>query len=670
MNEIAALTLLVVPRVASPDPGEQIAGLRLVLPPGWTRADQPNQTVVLAPPGVAAGQSCAVTVLAARDYAGSESQWHDEFVQGLGRQYKVLGPGKTGTVGAFRETVLEVEDRTGTRSIVALYTAMAGARGEWLIFEASSEPLFKAHAAEVRSMLEKAELGAGATDARITLGPLSIAPPQGWVRGVDANGAVTLASPDSTPLSSCVLVIGIPEDVTLELKDAHAAMWGQFLALGEVQGKQETGTTGKFTWTAAEVKNPQGHRATFRLYSALAGGKYVRILLNAATPALAKKHLDAVSGAIARAELGASTTRGKREAIGTVELTLPAGWQRRDEAGGWTVLIPPGLSHPTECMAYVRSDHPLERSWWATHHKIWEESAVASGMKPEETNHTPDGPGRFCWTFGRWRRDATLAPSAHVYTALAGDKLVVVIYTGTASSVFTQWTFPLQRMLREANIKGTPAPQPPRIAEAYYCIRVRPVIGATTIVQKIHNDRLILFEGGFTDTSMIHDAGLGGTDYLWKVDPDLNSGTYGRWRAVGSDLHVTREDTTEVYQREGANLRLGRDVWKPMPKLDGLRLKGRFGSKSLPGALQVHNWIELKPDGRFAHQGMFWSPLFEGNPVPVPPEGRGTYEIRDWTIWLKTDTGFVQSQDFFILDDDVKAPGGIWMRSYLYPREG
>ena len=66
---------------------------------------------------------------------------------------------------------------------------------------------------------------------------------------------------------------------------------------------------------------------------------------------------------------------------------------------------------------------------------------------------------------------------------------------------------------------------------------------------------------------------------------------------------------------------------------------------------------------------VLWSPLVDGNPQEVPEDGRGTYHIRNWTLWLRLDSGFEQSQDFFILDDRIDRPPSVRLRGFTFDRE-
>src|SRR6185436_11331360 len=105
---------------------------------------------------------------------------------------------------------------------------------------------------------------------------------------------------------------------------------------------------------------------------------------------------------------------------------------------------------------------------------------------------------------------------------------------------------------------------------------------------KVRNDRLVLFDNGVADVSLMHNEGYDGFP-TWKVDPDLLDGAFGSWKSTGKELQVTLAGRTDSYTRDGDTLRRGDQTWKPMPRVDGLRLAGRFSRKSEPGAVFACN---------------------------------------------------------------------------------
>ncbi len=682
--------LLVAATLSLQDAPEQVGGVRLTVPKDWKRTEGADKSITFTPPGLAEGQRCSVTVIATQPFEGTPEAWHDGLWASLSEGFTVTSKGMTKTVGSFKAVTGALKHASGEIAWFTLYSALDGKKGEAIVFGAGSEALCTAHAETVRAMVAGAQLGAGPpadkpeTPAkRDTIGLLNVEIPAGWTKTADANGAVTLHSPDSKPEAGCKVVFYVALDTDKPLKEQHAMMWAKIQALGE-RKNEESGTAGPFTWSAVEVSNAQG-RAWFRLYSMLAGSKYVPVLLGADTAELAARHVPVVTAMIEKATIEqapvanapAPTDRGPkavgtRTTIGALDLVVIDGWTvKEDAASGWTSLTPPPSEFPVDTCAYIRSGFPLEGTWWASHRKAWSSICTSGGMKDEDpVLNFPDGPGDFICTVGRWRLNMQHAPYVRLYTARSGGSLVAVLYTSTSAGHWGAQTWPLERMLRSAAIKDAPARKTPTIAEAYHCVQAKITYHADgSSSRSIRDARIVLFENGAADFSTKVEPGYEGYPF-WKIDPDLNDGWYGGWKASGNDVLITRGGKQEKYARDGANLRFGDQVWTPMPRVDGLKLKGRFARKSQPGdPIQFYEFIEFLPDGRFSMSGILWSPIVEATPQKVPDKGAGTYEIRNWTLHLKLDDGFTQSQDFLIMEGDVKNPDAVWLRSQSYARE-
>src|SRR6185436_9877168 len=99
-----------------------------------------------------------------------------------------------------------------------------------------------------------------------------------------------------------------------------------------------------------------------------------------------------------------------------------------------------------------------------------------------------------------------------------------------------------------------------------------------------------------------------------KVDASLQNGDYGSWKAVGDAIHVTRTagGKVEIFERHEGGLRGGGKDWEAMPRVDGLKLSGRWELKSPPDekVLPYHHWIEFTAEGRFKADGVLKSVAF------------------------------------------------------------
>jgi hypothetical protein len=120
------------------------------------------------------------------------------------------------------------------------------------------------------------------------------------------------------------------------------------------------------------------------------------------------------------------------------------------------------------------------------------------------------------------------------------------------------------------------------------------------------------------------------------------------------------EKPEEVWEKVNGGLRFGGDQWTAMPRVDGLRLKGRYHHRSDPEnkALQYDYWVEFTEEGTFKTGGLLtWAAVSDLTGRPRPPEtAAGTYEIRDWTIWFKVNGVPIWSADLMTLKDD---PGDL-----------
>ena len=113
-------------------------------------------------------------------------------------------------------------------------------------------------------------------------------------------------------------------------------------------------------------------------------------------------------------------------------------------------------------------------------------------------------------------------------------------------------------------------------------------------------------------------------------------------------------------------------TWTPIPKVDGLKLKGRYARKSAPGTgLTYNDWIEFAEDGTFKAAGLLnFLSVGDLTKRPKPPDpAAGTYELRNWTLWLKVDGRPIWSTDFMPLKDDLATLDTILLNTFAFTRE-
>jgi len=112
--------------------------------------------------------------------------------------------------------------------------------------------------------------------------------------------------------------------------------------------------------------------------------------------------------------------------------------------------------------------------------------------------------------------------------------------------------------------------------------------------------------------------------------------------------------------------------WELMPRVDGLKLSGRYSRKALPapGVTPYYQWIDFKDDGTFKADGAITTIGFMDHDWPkLPDKCSGTYELRDWTILFTLDDSRVWTTDFSTLRKDPKDLSGILMRTTTFMKE-
>jgi hypothetical protein len=108
-----------------------------------------------------------------------------------------------------------------------------------------------------------------------------------------------------------------------------------------------------------------------------------------------------------------------------------------------------------------------------------------------------------------------------------------------------------------------------------------------------------------------------------------------------------------------------------MPRVDGLRLSGRWETKSPPEETVSpwHDWIEFTPQGRFQVSGVLKAvALGDGLMAKPLDRGAGTCEIRDWTMFFTFDDGTAWSTDFSTLGPEEKPDASLIFRTRVYPK--
>ncbi len=373
----------------------------------------------------------------------------------------------------------------------------------------------------------------------------------------------------------------------------------------------------------------------------------------------------------------ASTSTPAAPSGGTVVqglvIPLPPDWIRKDDPTGSVYLFPPQAQNSAGYFLLVLPSNRFEGTHWSAHKAVlkmglgWSQIAEGAGII-----HYPDGPGPFIRSDAVGKLPSGELRELQLFSAVHDGVLEAIL---TMNHVDINVVYPI---LMRTVFKDPPRPQAlPRVVEAYRHVDRKSFInpnGAALLPGGIHYERIWLRADGTADFTAWYPEGYAASPSALKLDPGLEDGHSGSWKAVGNKIHIVRNSAfpVEVYDRENGAIRSGAKTWESMPRVDGLKLSGRWAAKSAPGAIVApfHHWIDFTAEGRFKSEGLlsYVSALdLEG---PKPPEKcDGTYEIRDWTIFCQLSSGGSWSTDISTIGRDPKDLSSILLRAYVLWKE-
>jgi hypothetical protein len=193
----------------------------------------------------------------------------------------------------------------------------------------------------------------------LTLGPLTVAVPAGWVGQTNAV-PVRILSPNSNAQQFVSVEFFPPEQTSQDVRAHHVAVWEIMTARTRLAGPPQSGTLGQFIWTRAEVLHPSGQRESLILFSAKTGSSYLAIEANALPAAIASRDLAAIEAMLTGATLsgGAVTSNpagpppdgrnsaapesgaGNRATLGEYVYATPPGWSSNQYPDGIVLTSP------------------------------------------------------------------------------------------------------------------------------------------------------------------------------------------------------------------------------------------------------------------------------------------------------------------------------------------
>lgn len=392
----------------------------------------------------------------------------------------------------------------------------------------------------------------------------------------------------------------------------------------------------------------------------------IHVLFDADDPAAAKR---IIVGGYDFALPGAVVPSGIL--VHGLRIPVPADWIRKDEPTGGVVLLPPQNQNPNGFFMMVLPTQKLQGTHWETHKAVLK-AALAWAQIPEQgasIQNTPTGPGPFVYSTATGKTTTGEYRGIHLFTAPHDGQMEVI----TTVNVYAPEVRILWPILQKTTFKDPPKEDRPRILEAYRKL-VRMLYtnpgAAELAVGGIQYERMWLRSDGTADFSSWYREGYAMSPDAPKIDGGLLTGQAGRWKAVGDKIEVQRDAKTPPVIYERANGDLGE--WEAMPRVDGMKLSGRYSKKSLQaaGVNQYYHRIDFKEDGTFKADGALW---FVGGSDPdwpkLPDKPSGTYELRDWTIFFTLEDGRVWTTDFSTIHKDPNDRSGILLRTTVFLKE-
>lgn len=497
--------------------------------------------------------------------------------------------------------------------------------------------------------------------------------PKGWTRQELESKSVAL-QPPGDDARKCTVLLLPTQEVDLEPEAAHDRLFQQAIQGSAVEGGIRNSVHAGWRASQAKVVTAQQQELWTAVYTLKTGKRLEAVMIVASTEALFKAHQPAVEKMIG----GAAAPAAEKPAPGGgaihgLVIPVPATWTRKDDPSGTVLLIPPQIDGVRQYLLTVLPPSRLEGTRWEAHKAILKGILAQVKWTDEPvTVHSPDAPGPFIRSSVAGKVAGGGLQQLELYTAAHdGVTEAVLGVNGIDRNV-------VEPVLRATTLKDPPRPPDrPRIVEAYRRLEQKATVnregGALTPGSLIY-ERIWLRSDGVADFSTSYPEGYAASPLVFKVDPSLADGTFGTWKAEGDRVLIVRRagSPAEVYDREDGGLRHGGRSWEPMPRVDGMKLSGRWGARSGPEQKVApwSYWVEFTPEGTFGTDGALSHVAAGDADRPKPPvRGAGTYEIRDWTMFFTFADGKTWSTDFSILGRDPQAFTSILFRTTALPRD-
>lgn len=509
---------------------------------------------------------------------------------------------------------------------------------------------------------------------------LGLEPPKGWTAQEDPQKRYTAYLPPDLPAGQgCALMVFPAQEVRFGTVDAYLDWLIQNASQGgEILDKVQKVDIASFRVGVFTLKNAQGQFQFVGVHAAKWGARGQAVLFFASDLELFKAKTPDVLGMLNRAVVpkAAEPAKAGQIEVGGLLFPLPEGWTRQNDPSGWTILIPPNGVYNDNPRLWVSPVSKLEGSHWLAHKALLQQLVDGAKLPGGSRVDTQDvAPGPFIQSWAHCLTDGSRG--IRLFTAAANGAMSAIALTPAleiGGDDIIRAIFPL---FERTTLKGFPAGLPrPEVKEAFRVPAQKRFLNndGTSFVGKVSYDRMLLLANGTVDLRATTPEGYDGNSDAIKMDYGSLTGTFGKWSADGTSVRIQRaaNQAEAVYARDGANLKFGDQTWTPIPRVDGLRLKGRYARKSAPGTgLQYDDWIEFSEDGTFKAAGLLnFLSIDDHTKRPKPPDpAAGTYEFKAWTLWLKVGGRPIWSTDAMPLKDDAKDVDTLLLKSYAFVRE-
>jgi hypothetical protein len=519
---------------------------------------------------------------------------------------------------------------------------------------------------------------------------LGVEPPKGWAVQDDPEKRFTAYLPPDVPAGqSCALMVFPAQEVRFGTADEYLDwLIKNATQGGEIQDKIQKVDIASFRVGIFTFKNAQGQLQYVAVHAAKWGARGQALLYFASDFELYKAKLLEVLGVVNKAVVpkaaaGAAPPalavggRAGRIDVGGLLFPLPEGWTRQDDpASGWTILIPPNGVYNDNPRLWVSPVTRFEGSHWLAHKALLQQLLEGAKLPGGSRVDTQDvAPGPFIQSWAHCLTDGSRG--IRLFTAAANGSMSAIALVPAREIGGDDIIRALFPLLEQTVLKAFPEGLPrPEIREAFRVPAQKRFLNndGTGFVGKVSYDRMLLLANGTVDLRATTAEGYDGNSEALKMDYGALTGRFGRWAAQGNSVRIQRsaDQAEAVYERDGAKLRFGDQTWTPIPRMDGLRLKGRYARKSAPGTgLSYNAWIEFAEDGAFKSAGLLdFLSTGDFTKRPKPPDpAAGTYEFRNWTLWLRVDGRPIWSADVMPLKDDVKDVDTLLVNTFAFVRE-